>query len=560
MSTSHEQHSQAPSIDLETVTLDLIDSVTVSDSDGITMKSNQINDNNIIVSTQLKPKQKSKRRKSSIQIAHVLDSIAKESKTSDNTLPTFQDLTYFVKLASDKVFNDNDIANIIYNTINFGDFEDRDDVFDDIYDCNHSHILLEIEEIINNDDTILYEWTQDDSNQLYEILIKVYEEYTTDHNVFNKFNKNSGNQTKYNNDIFQRNSWKKGTNCEIYCKIQNKWCKGQIVIDNGEWISVQYSMKSIRIRRYDMYIRSVFMDSKNEKRDQIVYKSIRDNWKMNTTCKIYLQTLNKWMHAEIIKILDHEWLLIKCMDNTLRKVKKYSRFIRPTQQNMFEENGKQSLINELRDVIDVLNYEIQRCEESAFLYQIYTHDLSTLTIHKCVTYDTQMAMKYYKEIIRNNDSNTHTIIMYCNGKRIRYYGNNNYYFDDTEAKKNYKVIIESLHTKLLNKNDIISSWREADHDERWLLSTKSENVIAFLTTQLGIPTIQIAETVYEKLKFIKFDTDQSTSLQLETVAIETNEVMFLWAQRNLDIKSLDHNHFLFVASLVLDKYNIDIDK
>ena len=124
--------------------------------------------------------------------------------TDDHTksFTVFQDLTYFLKLAVDKVFNDNEIGNIIYNIINFGDFEDLDDVLDDILDRNNSYIIAITSETVNNNDSILYEWNYKDSNKLHGILIRVYEDHMIDINAFHKQSQSSDNPIK-TDSVFQ---------------------------------------------------------------------------------------------------------------------------------------------------------------------------------------------------------------------------------------------------------------------------------------------------------------------------------------------------------------------
>ncbi len=80
----------------------------------------------------------------------------------------------------------NTIINIIYTSIIERKFEDADDILDDIQDRNQSHLITTISQKIENNKSIKYEWNDEDNNNLYEILIKIYKNKIIDINKYDK--------------------------------------------------------------------------------------------------------------------------------------------------------------------------------------------------------------------------------------------------------------------------------------------------------------------------------------------------------------------------------------
>ncbi len=96
-----------------------------------------------------------------------------------------KELTDFVKKAVDKIYEVNEITVIIYDSIQ-ETHDNTDDIVDDIQDGNKSHLIHSIAQQIENAEAIKYCWNDEDNNNLYEILMKVYRDNVIDLNKYNK--------------------------------------------------------------------------------------------------------------------------------------------------------------------------------------------------------------------------------------------------------------------------------------------------------------------------------------------------------------------------------------
>eukprot|EP01084_Bolivina_argentea_P318835 553028_1 len=368
----------------------------------------------------------------------------------------FQNLTYLLKLRSMEAFQDEDVVDVIYNAINFGEYADSYDILDDINN-NDSYIAETVSTEIKNNKHIIYEWKDTDNLKLTKILFNIY-------------------QPKANEEtptIFQRSVWKSGS-----------------------------------------------------------------------TCEIYLKSLKKWNYAEIISISqnDSEWLLLKCTDLSLRKIQRYSKYIRPASKDPTNTNLSRQLISELGEALDATD------KSHNFLYQIYQYKSSN--INKFLSCNAEKAMQYYRTLINTGSS----ISMLFNGFVIKQIGDDKLCFICiAEAKKDYKEISSVLQLCPLNKTDIAARWRANGFGEQWLVSTEQELVIAEFTQKLDISTLQLATKVYEGL----FKYADIHSIATESILKETNQnnkIMFLWSQQSSDLAMLDTKHLLYIAFLMLEKF------
>ncbi len=97
---------------------------------------------------------------------------------SINILPQRNSQNLIVKEAVAKIYELNEITDIVYNTIK-ETHDSIDDMIDDITD-RHESITIEQHE------SITYEWNDEDNNNLYEILMKIYNDKIIDINKYNK--------------------------------------------------------------------------------------------------------------------------------------------------------------------------------------------------------------------------------------------------------------------------------------------------------------------------------------------------------------------------------------
>eukprot|EP01084_Bolivina_argentea_P231246 390003_1 len=86
---------------------------------------------------------------------------------------SFQKLTTFAKKAVEKIYEIQEITHIVYNTI-IKTHDNTEDLIDDISDRNKSHLINTISKAIETKESITYDWNDEDNNNLYEILMKIY--------------------------------------------------------------------------------------------------------------------------------------------------------------------------------------------------------------------------------------------------------------------------------------------------------------------------------------------------------------------------------------------------
>eukprot|EP01083_Nonionella_stella_P108317 314920_1 len=149
--------------------------------------------------------------------------------------------------------------------------------------------------------------------------------------------------------------------------------------------------------------------------------------------------------------------------------------------------------------------------------------------------------------------------MICNGKTIYEYGKPDICQRCTDdAETDYNKIYESLHSFKLDKYEMLSVWRENanQYDQKWLLSVKKEDFVADAISKLSIDTVQNAIKLYDKLVCaIKYGDDVKQPMNQRNEE-EPGDLVLLWTKKDTDarvqIKPLDHIHFLYIVSIILD--------
>eukprot|EP01083_Nonionella_stella_P165564 551065_1 len=427
-----------------------------------------------------------------------------------------------------------------------------------------------------------------------------------------------------------------GSRCLIYSKSGRVWTQGQVIDvsedQDGEWLLVQYVMDNIRrskeLRREDNFIRQLSEDdddlpvlhkvkslpivemnsmsplhmispsvsamARNVSWNQNITKRGHDrgesridnkaerlDWEVGIKCETFLRSQNRWMCAEIIKLFTHydkEWMLLKCLDNTLVEVERFSDSIRAmphacsaalhkrhksaAEKAMFDHIMMESLMRELKHVLESINHQIDANRK--FLYQIYHiertstkqpgHTNDTIeyafddqNVRKFVTYESEKAMAQYHEVQKER----HPTVLLCNGLAVGSYGDRTRCIQcEEEGKKDYGRIKLFVHDDLLNVDDICDNWTHK-YDQKQLLSMQREDVIAQFTdpSLFNIPTIQIAIALYDKLMASLTDAEIKTDDKKDSYS----DIMFLWTKKEASIETLDGIHFLYIVSLILDE-------
>eukprot|EP01083_Nonionella_stella_P269388 911391_1 len=252
----------------------------------------------------------------------------------------------------------------------------------------------------------------------------------------------------------------------------------------------------------------------------------------------------------------------------------------------FNKRMAQSLMAKLQRVLEAINHKIDSNQK--FLYQIYhikcrrvQHKDGTIqnefddhTVHKYVNISQNIqlnskAMQIYCDLQKQMNP---TVIL-CNGATFGSYGDRNCIARCTrEATEDYKKIKLYLCDDLLPIGKMLKHWESEEYDQQQLLSLQREEAIAVFThtDSLNMPTLQIAAQLYDKLmKILKFEQVLDDHYVLKDEINDGDEstfsdIMFLWTKKefavDVDIKTLDDVHFLYIVSLILNDLKTEFDK
>eukprot|EP01084_Bolivina_argentea_P240215 403630_1 len=299
-------------------------------------------------------------------------------------------------------------------------------------------------------------------------------------------------------------------------------------------------------------------------------------WKEGDHCEMLIKSENKWVDAKVMKVFEFEnrphlklrssnsniELEIPADDRSVRIAGRHDRSssIISTLQNEFEQTERNTLLEKLDQVIEVINHEIDSSHN--FLYQVYHIEInenSLSDIKTFITYEHDKAMEHYTDTIEQMNSTS----MLCNGRVLKEYGKSNYYTHTTaKAIVDYETIELALHSEKLNKDEIINTWREHSekYNQKWLLSVKKEDFVADFVETFKNDVVQNAMKLYDKLiATLKFgDTELKKKGKKHC-----HDEMFLWTKKDMDekqqVKALDNIHFLYIVSLILDDHEIKIE-
>eukprot|EP01084_Bolivina_argentea_P082238 148900_1 len=405
--------------------------------------------------------------------------------------------------------------------------------------------------------------------------------------LFNKIQQYLDNQQNVSNertDInVERKRWKRGSICEIYSNAFRNWYIGEIIDvsrkpkTEREWLKVEYLMhdrKRIKqIQRFSSHIRPTINSLYSEQKRSSVNNSAENELRVGSKCEIYFQMDEKWREGKIVTVFkdseakleqkidnNEEWFSVQCLDNSFHRIQKNSKFIRVVSQSSkeskphfplsFDIKTNQAFFSKLQDVIEHINYEIQISRD--FLYQVYSIS-SNNVINKFLSYDSEKANNNYKRMTLSGNSTA----MFCNGVLVKQYGQSKLFKCKQECHTDCLYISSSLDCELLNKNAIIRIWKNNQYNQRWLLSSQKEDVIAAFVNIFNVTNISTAIKLYKDL------TEHKTLFGIvddDSCDDQMDEIMFQWTHGVVDMNTLDQDHFLYIASVVLDNYKYHIDK
>eukprot|EP01083_Nonionella_stella_P190263 704683_1 len=257
------------------------------------------------------------------------------------------------------------------------------------------------------------------------------------------------------------------------------------------------------------------------------------------------------------------------------------------------------LLEKVSEAIDSINHQIDSSHD--FLYQVYHTDHGDQK-HTFITYEHHEAMAHYRNTIEQKYSTS----MLCNGKIIKEYGESESYTESTkDAQKDYRIIHHTLYSAKLDKSLIVMNWKMQyqSYPQKWLLSVKKEDFVDVAVNVFQMDNVQNAMKLYKKLiRLVNYeDTIQEAEAKVDGQDdMLCDDIMFLWTRKDVEdasiapkthtahrtgkhtvhrsigytqsydqalllsppseskednnnnIMSLDHIHFLYVVSRVLD--------
>eukprot|EP01084_Bolivina_argentea_P281939 482500_1 len=287
-----------------------------------------------------------------------------------------------------------------------------------------------------------------------------------------------------------------------------------------------------------------------------------NDWKEGDHCQVFIKSKQEWLGAKICRVFDYDeerWVRVQCHNNNIQlelhiidenirmHFDENIRMHRSTLQIELVADDMSSFLQSVCQVVELINRGIDSTLN--FLYQIYYIDVTDFqTTKSFITYDHVEAMTRYKRAVANK----HSTSMLCNGHVLKEYGLSTYYQMSTEqAKNDYDMIDQCLHREKLDKQNIVNNWQRNSHkyNQKWLLSVKKEEFVSDFMEQFGGDIVQNAIKLYDKLiTIIKFG-EQESKTDEKSIHLKST---FLWNPGKL-VKSLDHLHFLYLVSVVLDE-------
>eukprot|EP01083_Nonionella_stella_P157020 509156_1 len=262
-----------------------------------------------------------------------------EQKASD-----FEDRTEFVKRAAATLFDNDQIAEHVYNTIKKAHFDDTDQVLDDLDRYMKAHIISKTTQSIRNDLDIKRDWTNDDKRKLYEMLINIYKNNILNMDELITQSNHINTTTKPDHDPF------KSKVLSIVYKI-NKTKRKPIDINNLKRLfSGDNTLKAHNIikmapqsfvekaQKYQIKphnARHILTELQYQYDEKYADKRERKAWTKGSKCTIYSKSQKTWFKGEITNAFEDaegEWLDVRYFVNgnpRSKQIQRYNEHIRP---------------------------------------------------------------------------------------------------------------------------------------------------------------------------------------------------------------------------------------
>eukprot|EP01084_Bolivina_argentea_P240214 403625_1 len=255
-------------------------------------------------------------------------------------MANFKELTDFVKEAAKTIFN-SEIANIIYDTIQAENYDDADDILDDLTDGHNSIIISSVSKKIKNKS----KWNYDSKDTLYTMLILIYERNISDINALNKELEKQVDKFTMNVVSIVENL-NKNMRKQIDISSVKSLLKNNPDIHERSIFTIKPETFSAKAEKYGI---KSFQSKKMLQKIQFAYRTEQpplnkeivdlhmDTWTVGSKCQIYSVSTRQWYDCVISDIYvdkDGEWLKVGYYAGNDRKTKaiqRNSKFIRPIQ-------------------------------------------------------------------------------------------------------------------------------------------------------------------------------------------------------------------------------------
>eukprot|EP01083_Nonionella_stella_P318545 1164958_1 len=289
-----------------------------------------------------------------------------EQKASD-----FEDRTEFVKRAAATLFDNDQIAEHVYNTIKKAHFDDTDQVLDDLDRYMKAHIISKTTQSIRNDLDIKRDWTNDDKRKLYEMLINIYKNNILNIEELITESTHTTTATKPDHDPFNSKV------LSIVYKI-NKTKRKPIDINNVKRLfSEDNTLKAHNIikmapqsfvekaQKYQIKPHNathILTELQYQYDTKYADKRERMAWTNGSKCEIYSNSQKTWFKGEITDAFEDaegEWLDVRYFVNgnpRSKQIQRYNEHIRPQP----ESPNAMPMIMSFNDVPSVSLLERQR--------------------------------------------------------------------------------------------------------------------------------------------------------------------------------------------------------
>eukprot|EP01084_Bolivina_argentea_P240216 403632_1 len=252
-------------------------------------------------------------------------------------MANFKELTDFVKEAAKTIFN-SEIANIIYDTIQAENYDDADDILDDLTDGHNSIIISSVSKKIKNKS----KWNYDSKDTLYTMLILIYERNISDINALNKELEKQVDKFTMNVVSIVENL-NKNMRKQIDISSVKSLLKNNPDIHERSIFTIKPETFSAKAEKYGIksfqskkMLQKIQLAHRNEQRPTLNKSQLnRESWATGARCQIYSESNQQWYDCVVLDIYmdkEGEWLKVGYNAGNIRRTKaigRYNKYIRP---------------------------------------------------------------------------------------------------------------------------------------------------------------------------------------------------------------------------------------